>query len=176
MAGSVNKVILIGNVGKDIEVRSTQDGKSIGNLSVATSESWKEKSSGEKREKTEWHKVSIFNDGLVKALAPYLVKGTKVYVEGQLTTRKWQDKDGQDRYTTEVVVQAFNGTIHLLGGGGKRGSDEGDVPADADYDPQPTKSSGGLNSRGADEELPFAFLIACVGGAVAALLQGGGLA
>src|ERR1700741_174421 len=104
MAGSVNKVILVGNVGKDPEIRRTQDGRPIANLSIATSESWRDKSSGEKRERTEWHRVVIINEGLSRIAEQYLRKGSKVYLEGQLQTRKWTDKDGHERYTTEVVL------------------------------------------------------------------------
>ena len=112
MAGSVNKVILVGNLGKDPEIRRTQDGRPIANLRIATSESWRDKTTGEKREKTEWHSVVIFNENLCKVAEQYLRKGSKVYIEGALQTRKWQDQDGQDRYSTEVVLQGFNGTAH----------------------------------------------------------------
>lgn len=118
MAGSVNKVILIGNLGADPEVRHTQDGRPIVNLRVATSESWRDKKSGERREKTEWHRVVIFNEGLANIAEQYLKKGSKVYLEGQLQTRKWQDQSGQDKYSTEVVLQGFNGTMTMLDGPG----------------------------------------------------------
>ena len=124
MAGSVNKVILVGNLGADPEVRRTQDGRPIVNLRVATSESWRDKATGERREKTEWHRVVIFSEGLAKIAEQYLKKGSKVYLEGALQTRKWQDKDGQDRYSTEVVLQGFNSALTMLdraGGGGGRG-------------------------------------------------------
>src|SRR5262245_39566127 len=128
MAGSVNKVILIGNLGRDPEIRRTQDGRPIANLSVATSESRKDKNTGEKREKTEWHRVVIFSEGLCRVVEQYLKKGSKVYIEGQLQTRKYQDKDGQDKYSTEVVLQNFNSTLVMLdragGGGGDFGSDD----------------------------------------------------
>lgn len=123
MAGSVNKVILVGNLGADPEIRRTQDGRPIANLRIATSESWKDKNSGEKREKTEWHRVVIFNEGLCRVVEQYLKKGAKVYIEGQLQTRKWQDQTGQDRYSTEVVLQNFNSVLTMLdspGGGGGR--------------------------------------------------------
>jgi single-strand DNA-binding protein len=124
MSGSVNKVILIGNLGADPEIRRTNDGKPIANLRLATSESWKDKSSGERREKTEWHRVVIFNDGLCRIAEQYLKKGSKVYIEGQLQTRKWQDKEsGQDRYATEIVLQGFGGQLAMLdtkGGGEQR--------------------------------------------------------
>jgi single-strand DNA-binding protein len=125
MAGSINKVILVGNLGKDPEIRRTQDGRPIANLRVATTESWRDKTSGEKRERTEWHNVVIFSEGLCRVVEQYLKKGSKVYLEGQLQTRKWQGQDGQDRYTTEVVLQNFNGQLVLLdrpGGGAGAGS------------------------------------------------------
>lgn len=122
MSGSVNKVILLGNVGRGPEVRHTQDGKPIVNLSIATSETWRDKSSGERKEKTEWHRVVIFNEGLAKVAEAYLKKGSSVYIEGQLQTRKWTDKDGTEKYSTEIVLQAFNCALVLLGG--KDGSAE----------------------------------------------------
>ncbi|MBI1385680.1 MAG: single-stranded DNA-binding protein [Rhizobiales bacterium] len=126
MAGSVNKVILIGNLGRDPEIRRTQDGRPIANLRVATTETWRDKNSGERREKTEWHSVVIFNEGLCKVAENYLKKGAKVYIEGQLQTRKWQDQSGQDRYSTEVVLQGFGGTLTMLDGrAGAGGMQEG---------------------------------------------------
>ena len=129
MAGSVNKVILIGNLGADPEVRRTQDGRPIVNLRVATTESWRDKATSERKERTEWHRVVIFNENLCKVAEQYLKKGSKIYIEGQLQTRKWQDPQGQDRYSTEVVLQNFNGTLVMLdragGGGGGFGADEG---------------------------------------------------
>ena len=116
MAGSINKVILIGNLGKDPEIRSMQDGKTIVNFSIATSENWKDKSSGESREKTEWHRVVIFNEHLAKVAQNYLKKGSKVYLEGQLQTRKWTDQSGVEKYTTEVVLQRFKGELTMLDG------------------------------------------------------------
>jgi single-strand DNA-binding protein len=113
---SVNKVILIGNVGKDPEIRSTQDGRGIANLSIATSESWKDKNTGERKEKTEWHRVVVFNDNLVNVIKNYVKKGSKLYVEGTLQTRKWTDKDGAEKYATEVVLQGFSGQLTLLDG------------------------------------------------------------
>src|ERR1044072_7443678 len=115
MSGSVNKVILIGNLGADPEIRRTQDGKPIANLRLATSESWRDKNTGERKEKTEWHRVVIFNDGLTKIAEQYLKKGSKVYVEGQLQTRKWTDKDGHEKYSTEIVLQAFDAKLVMLG-------------------------------------------------------------
>jgi single-strand DNA-binding protein len=139
MAGSVNKVILIGNLGRDPEVRSFQNGGKVCNLRIATSETWKDKNSGERREKTEWHSVAIFQEGLVRIAEQYLKKGSKVYIEGQLQTRKWQDQSGQDKYSTEVVLQGYGGTLTMLdgrdgggsgggggyGGGGGGGNDYG---------------------------------------------------
>lgn len=114
MSGSINKVTLIGNLGADPEIRRTTDGRPVANLRIATSESWKDKNTGEKREKTEWHRVVCFNDGLCKVIEQYTKKGSKVYIEGQLQTRKWQDKDGVEKYSTEVVMQGFNSTLVLL--------------------------------------------------------------
>ena len=116
MAGSVNKVILIVNLGRDPEIRATQNGKQIASLSVATSETWKDKSSGERKERTEWHKVVVFNEGLVNLVDKYLRKGAKLYIEGQLQTRKWTGNDGKDNYSTEIVLQAYNGTLTMLDG------------------------------------------------------------
>ena len=131
MAGSVNKVILVGNLGADPEIRRTQDGRPIANFSVATSENWRDKSTGERRERTEWHRVVVFNEGLCKVIESYLRKGSKVYLEGALQTRKWQDQSGVDKYTTEVVLQGFNSTLTMLdsradgGGGGGGGYSQG---------------------------------------------------
>ncbi len=164
MAGSVNKVILVGNLGRDPEIRRTQDGRPIANLRIATSESWRDKSTGERREKTEWHSVAIFNEGLCKVAEQYLRKGSKVYIEGQLQTRKWQGQDGQDRYSTEVVLQGFNGTLHMLdgrsGGGDSPGmSDNRQSDYGSSDEPRGGGSSGG-NSGGSfdkqiDDEIPF---------------------
>src|ERR1700741_5150946 len=129
MAGSVNKVILVGNGGADPEIRRTQDGRPIANLRIATSETWRDKNSGERKEKTEWHRVVIFNEGLCRIAEQYLKKGSKVYLEGALQTRKWQDKDGNDQYSTEVVLQGFNSQLTMLdraGGGGGASADSGD--------------------------------------------------
>lgn len=131
MAGSVNKVILVGNVGKDPETRTFNNGGKVCNFSLATSETWRDKQSGEKRDKTEWHNIAIFNDNLIKVVENYVKKGSKLYIEGQLQTRKWQDRDGNDRYTTEVVLQRFRGELVLLdsrnggGGGGGYNQDRG---------------------------------------------------
>src|SRR6201991_3775394 len=124
MAGSVNKVILIGNLGKDPEIRRTQDGRPIANLSIATSENWKDKNTGERREKTEWHRVVIFSEPLCRVVEQYLKKGAKVYIEGSLQTRKYQDQQGQEKYTTEIVLQGFNSQLTMLDGRGG-GSDAG---------------------------------------------------
>lgn len=126
MAGSVNKVILVGNLGADPEVRTFQNGGKVCNLRIATSERWRDKNTGEQREKTEWHTVAIFNEGLVRVAEQYLRKGSSVYLEGQLQTRKWQDQSGADRYSTEVVLQGFNGTLVMLGGRGDGGQGGGD--------------------------------------------------
>jgi single-strand DNA-binding protein len=126
MAGSVNKVIIIGNLGRDPEVRSFQNGGKVCNLSVATSETWRDRNSGERREKTEWHRVAIFNERLADLAQQYLRKGSKVYLEGQLETRKWQDQSGQDRYSTEVVLRPYKGEMTFLDGGPGGGSGGGD--------------------------------------------------
>ena len=125
MAGSVNKEILIGNVGADPEIRRTQDGRPIANLRIATSETWRDRNSGERREKTEWHTVVVFNEGLCKVVEQYVKKGAKLYIEGQLQTRKWQDQNGNDRYSTEVVLQGFNSTLTMLDGRGEGGGGQG---------------------------------------------------
>ena len=125
MAGSLNKVMLIGNLGRDPEVRSFQNGGKVCNLRIATSETWRDKNSGERREKTEWHSVAIFQEGLVRVAEQYLKKGSKVFIEGQLQTRKWQDQSGQDRYSTEVVLQGYGGNLTMLDGRGEGGGGGG---------------------------------------------------
>ena len=128
MAGSLNKVMLIGNLGADPEIRSFQNGGKVANLRIATSETWKDRSTGERQERTEWHTVAIFSEGLINVVENYLKKGSKVYVEGQLQTRKWQDQQGNDRYSTEVVLRGYNGTLTMLdgaGGGGGGNSSSG---------------------------------------------------
>jgi single-strand DNA-binding protein len=163
MAGSVNKVILIGNLGADPEIRRTQDGRPIANLRVATSDTWRDKATGERREKTEWHRVVIFNEGLAKIAEQYLKKGSKVYLEGALQTRKWQDKDGQDRYSTEVVLQGFNSALTMLdgrggGGGGsaESGDDFGSSGPSASRSRQPAMAgAGGGRGGDLDDEIPF---------------------
>ena len=158
MAGSVNKVILIGNLGADPEIRRTQDGRPIANLRVATSESWRDKTTGERKEKTEWHRVVIFNEGLCKIVEQYLKKGSKVYLEGALQTRKWQDKDGHDRYSTEVVLQGFNSQLTMLdtrgGGASAEGDDFGSSGPSASRERKPALAGAG-KSADMDDEIPF---------------------
>ena len=166
MAGSVNKVILVGNLGADPEVRRTQDGRPIVNLRIATSETWRDKATGERKEKTEWHRVVIFSEGLAKVAEQYLKKGAKVYLEGALQTRKWQDKDGQDRYSTEIVLQGFNSTLTMLDGRGGAGAGASDSAGDFGS-PGPTAArrpamagAGGAGAGGGrrddmDDEIPF---------------------
>ena len=173
MAGSVNKVILIGNLGRDPEVRSFQNGGKVCNLRIATSETWKDRNTGERKEKTEWHSVAIFNEGLVRVAEQYLRKGSKVYIEGQLQTRKWQDQSGQDRYSTEVVLQGFGSTLTMLdgrdggGSGGGFGGGGGYDQGGYDQGSQGGSFGGGDNhggggsgpsrapSRDLDDEIPF---------------------
>ena len=168
MSGSVNKVILIGNLGKDPEVRRTQNGDAIVNLRIATTENWKDKMSGERKERTEWHSVVIFNENLGRVAEQYCKKGSKVYIEGQLQTRKWQDQSGQDRYSTEIVLQRFRGELTLLdsrGGGGGGGMDE--MGDDGYGGGQIEQRGGGMASSGGarrpapaarsdmDDDIPF---------------------
>lgn len=175
MAGSVNKVILIGNLGRDPEVRTFQNGGKVCNLRIATSETWKDKNTGERKERTEWHSVAIFNEGLVRVAEQYLRKGSKVYIEGQLQTRKWQDQSGQDKYSTEIVLQGFGSTLTMLdgrdgggqGGGGQSGGyggGQGGGQGGGGYDsgPQDDRFGGGggsgggaPSSRDMDDEIPF---------------------
>ena len=164
MAGSVNKVILVGNLGKDPEIRRTQDGRPIANLSVATSENWRDKATGERREKTEWHRVVIFNEGLCRVAEQYLKKGAKVYIEGQLQTRKWQDQSGQEKYSTEVVLQGFNSNLTMLdgrggGGGGGFGDDAGGdfgSPGPSSAPPRRVAAGGGGGRNSdMDDDIPF---------------------
>ena len=162
MAGSINKVILIGNLGADPEVRMSQDGKKIANMRLATTESWKDRSSGERRERTEWHRVVCFSDGLSGIIEQYVKKGSKIYVEGQLRTRKWQDQSGQDKYTTEIVLDGFNGVMTMLdgrsgGGGGGGGGDAPSYGGDDDYGPPSGGGGGGGSPVGddLDDEIPF---------------------
>jgi len=164
MAGSVNKVILLGNLGRDPEIRRTQDGRPIASLRIATSESWRDKTSGERREKTEWHTVVIFNEGLCRVAEQYLKKGSKVYIEGQLQTRKWQAQDGQDRYTTEVVLQGFNSVLTMLDSRGGSASSSVNLPEDEGSVAQgngtskrgsaPAEAKGGFDNP-LNDEIPF---------------------
>jgi single-strand DNA-binding protein len=162
MAGSVNKVILVGNLGKDPEIRRTQDGRPIANLSVATSESWRDKATGERKEKTEWHRVVIFNEGLCKIAEQYLKKGAKVYLEGQLQTRKWTDQSGVEKYSTEVVLQGFNSNLTMLdgrsgGGGAISGADDssGDFGAGGSSSPPRRAVAAGGRNGDMDDDIPF---------------------
>src|SRR5215475_10884236 len=159
MAGSVNKVILVGNLGRDPEVRHTQDGKAIVNLNIATSENWRDKQTGERKEKTEWHRVVIFNEVLGKVAEQYLKKGAKVYVEGQLQTRKYTDKDGVEKYSTEVVLQNFNSNLTMLdtrGGGGGGGMESDSDFGSQGATPARKPAMAGAGRRGdMDDEIPF---------------------
>ncbi|UWQ30732.1 single-stranded DNA-binding protein [Leisingera sp. M527] len=177
MAGSLNKVMLIGNLGRDPEVRSFQNGGKVCNLRIATSENWKDRNTGERRERTEWHSVAIFSEGLVRVAEQYLRKGSKVYIEGQLQTRKWQDQSGQDRYSTEIVLQGFGSTLTMLdgrgeGGGGQDGGGGGGYGGGSQgggygggYDSGQQGGSGGAGGGGNfgggashnidDDEIPF---------------------
>ena len=174
MAGSVNKVILVGNLGRDPEVRTMNDGSPVVNLSIATSENWRDKNTGERREKTEWHRVVIFNENLAKVAQNYLKKGSTVYIEGQLQTRKWTDQSGQEKYTTEVVLQRFRGELTMLGGrgdaqgmgqsGGQSGGQGGRFGESSQSGYGGSQPSGGQSSGGSapmggaadlDDEIPF---------------------
>ena len=167
MAGSVNKVILIGNLGRDPEVRTFQNGGKVCNLRIATSERWRDRNTGENRERTEWHSVAIFSEPLAKIAEQYLRKGSKVYLEGQLETRKWQDQSGQDRYSTEVVLRPYRGELTMLdgrdgpqGGGGGGGGYMADQSSGGgygggDYDSSPSSGSGGGGRSDLDDEIPF---------------------
>jgi single-strand DNA-binding protein len=165
MAGSVNKVILVGNVGKDPEIRRTQDGRPIANLSLATSETWRDKATGERKEKTEWHRVVIFSEPLCKVVEQYVKKGSKLYIEGALQTRKWTDQSGAEKYSTEIVLQGFNGSLTMLdGAGGGRGAGAGigmQESGGADYD------SGGFGSGGGGYSEPAAKRVTKTGGGAA---------
>lgn len=158
MAGSVNKVILIGNLGRDPEIRTFQTGGRVANLTVATSESWKDKNSGEKKEKTEWHRVVIFSEPLVGVAERYLKKGRKVYIEGQLETRKWQDQSGQEKYTTEVVLRPFRSELTILDSAGGSSMGNNDAFNLASGDAQAPVALGGSGGGGAldlDDDIPF---------------------
>nr|CAD6410900.1 single-stranded DNA-binding protein [Rhizobium sp. Q54] len=166
MAGYLNKVTLIGNLGADPEIRRTQDGRPIANIRLATTESWKDRNTGEKREKTEWHTVVIFNENLCKVVEQYVKKGHKIYIEGQLATRKWQDQSGNDRYSTEIVLQGFDAKMIMLtgqgGGSGYRAGGNGagdygyaDDRATGQSSRSTSSSSGGGFSRDLDDDIPF---------------------
>src|ERR1700674_2173125 len=165
MAGSVNKVILIGNLGADPEIKRTQDGRPIANLRIATSDTWRDKNTGERKEKTEWHRVVIFNEGLCKVAEQYLKKGAKVYIEGQLQTRKWTDQSGVEKYSTEVVLQGFNSNLTMLdgrsgGGGGSFGSDDqsgGDFGTSSPSSAPRRAVAAGAGARNSDmdDDIPF---------------------
>ncbi len=166
MAGSINKVILVGNLGKDPEIRSTQDGREIAHLTIATSDTWKDKNSGERKEKTEWHRVVIFNDGLVGVAKNYLKKGAKVYIEGALQTRKWTDQAGVEKYSTEVVLQGYGGNLTMLDGKRESGGGSSDEYGSAGnsgggYDdvsynaPQRSAARSSAPAQELDDEIPF---------------------
>jgi single-strand DNA-binding protein len=165
MSGSVNKVILVGNLGADPEIRRTNDGRPIANLRIATSETWRDKNSGERKEKTEWHRVVIFNEGLCKVVEQYVKKGSKVYIEGALQTRKWTDQSGVEKYSTEVVLQGFNSTLTMLdgrsggGGGGNFGPDDGgDFGSGGPVSSAPRRAvaaGGGGRNNDMDDDIPF---------------------
>jgi single-strand DNA-binding protein len=165
MAGSLNKVMLIGNLGADPEIRSFQNGGRVCNLRIATSEQWKDKNTGDRQERTEWHSVAIFSEGLINVCEKYLKKGSKVFVEGQLQTRKWQDQSGNDRYSTEVVLRGFGGTLTMLdgpggsgqsGGGGQRSGQSGDWnPGGGGSGGGAPAGGGGSNYDDLDDEIPF---------------------
>jgi single-strand DNA-binding protein len=152
MSGSVNKVILIGNLGRDPEVRSFPNGGKVCNLRIATSETWRDKATGERKEKTEWHSVAIMNEGLVRIAEQYLRKGSTVYIEGQLETRKWQDQSGADKYTTEIVLRNYGGTLTLLGGGNRDQSQDQGGGYGGGYGAPSTGGADGIE----DTEIPFA--------------------
>ena len=149
MAGSLNKVLLIGRLGADPEIKQMVNGKSVARLSLATSQSWKDKNTGEKKEKTEWHRVVVFNEGLVNVVQQYLKKGAQVYIEGQISTRKWKDeKTGQDKYSTEIIIQGFNSSLTMLGGGNQSSISSQDKKQNFDQDVQPSQNE-------LDDDIPF---------------------
>ena len=151
MAGSLNKVLLIGRLGADPEIKQTQGGKGFASLSVATSENWKDKNSGEKKEKTEWHRIVVFNEGLVNVVQQYLKKGAQIYVEGQITTRKWKDEQsGQDKYSTEIVIQGYNSSLTMLGGGNTSGGIQNDTTQQNNNIEDSSQVSNDM-----DDEIPF---------------------
>ena len=152
MAGSLNKVLLIGRLGADPEIKQMVNGKSVARLSLDTSQTWKDKNTGEKKEKTEWHRIVVFNDGLVNVVQQYLKKGAQVYVEGQLTTRKWKDEQsGQDKYSTEIVIQGYNSSLTMLGGGNSGGG----IQYDNNQSPSNSPEDASQVSNDMDDEIPF---------------------
>ena len=154
MAGSLNKVLLIGRLGADPEVKQMVNGKSVARLSLATSQSWKDKNTGEKKEKTEWHRIVVFNEGLVNVVQQYLKKGAQVYIEGQLSTRKWKDEQsGQDKYSTEIVIQGYNSSLTMLGGGGGGGAISNDTTAQQIS--KNTDEGAQSTQNDLDDEIPF---------------------
>ena len=154
MAGSVNKVLLIGRLGADPEIKQMINGKSVARLSLATSQSWKYKNTGEKKEKTEWHRIVVFNEGLVNVVQQYLKKGAQVYIEGQLSTRKWKDeKSGQDKYSTEVIIQGYNSSLTMLGGGGGSGSSASD--SSSQQISKNLDDGSQVSQNDLDDEIPF---------------------
>ena len=156
MAGSLNKVMLIGNLGADPEVKSFQNGGKVANLRVATSEQWKDKNSGERQERTEWHSVAIFSDGLISVCERFLRKGSKVYIEGQLATRKWQDQSGNDRYSTEIVLRGYGGTLTMLdGASGSQNASQGNSGGGWDAPQQAPVAGGTSNYDDLDDDIPF---------------------
>lgn len=155
MSGSVNKVILLGNLGRDPEIRSMQSGKKMASFSIATSKKWKDRNTQEQKESTSWHNIVVFNEGLVDVIEKYVKKGSKIYVEGELTTRKYQDKDGNDRYTTEVVLQGYNSTLTMLGAAGGGGNNiQSNNPADESISDQSMENPTNDSSIN-DEDIPF---------------------
>ena len=152
MAGSLNKVLLIGRLGADPEIKQMVNGKSVARLSLATSQSWKDKNTGEKKEKTEWHRIVVFNEGLVNVVQQYLKKGAQIYVEGQLSTRKWKDEQsGQDKYSTEIIIQGFNSSLTMLGGGG-RGVQNDNSPKSISKNSDDVSQ---MEQNDLDDEIPF---------------------
>ena len=153
MAGSLNKVLLIGRLGADPEIKQMVNGKSVARLSLATSQSWKDKNTGEKKEKTEWHRIVVFNEGLVNVVQQYLKKGAQIYVEGQLSTRKWKDeKSGQDKYSTEILIQGYNSSLTMLGGGNSAGIQQGSSSQKIE---KGVGDDVSLNQNDLDDDIPF---------------------
>ncbi|MEK9716942.1 MAG: single-stranded DNA-binding protein [Pelagibacteraceae bacterium] len=155
MAGSLNKVLLIGRLGNDPEIKQMSNGKSVARLSVATSETWKDKNSGERKEKTEWHRVVIFNEGLVNVVQQYLKKGAQIYIEGQIQTTKYTDNNGQEKYSTQIVLQGYNSTLTMLGGGSGSGSSNRIEESSMNQDQSSLPSDNQISSNDLDDEVPF---------------------